>query len=71
MLARIFLLIPALVFTSLPAEASDGAQVPEASSLTLFALGAAGVILGRRIARRGGKPRGGPSGETGDPSDKA
>lgn len=67
MLARLFLLITAIAFTALPAEAADGMQVPEGSSFTIFALGVAGVMLGRRIAMRGGKGDGtGP-----DSSDKS
>lgn len=50
MVARILLAL-ALVLIAFPAEAAaSGVQVPEASSLTLFALGIVGVILGRRMA---------------------
>ncbi len=35
-----------------PAAASGTAQVPEASSLSLFALGVLGVIVGRRLSIR-------------------
>ena len=36
-----------------PASAAgEGAQVPEASAMTLFALGVLGVIVGRRGAMR-------------------
>lgn len=36
-----------------PAAAQEAAQVPEASSLTLFALGVAGVLIGRSLSVRG------------------
>ena len=68
MLARFFLLISAIAFTAIPAEAADGAQVPEGSSLTLFALGLAGVMLGRRIAMRGASESADAADE---PSDKS
>lgn len=43
----------ALVMLTAPANAADGsAQVPEASNLTLFALGLAGLIIGRRAAMK-------------------
>lgn len=35
-----------------PAWAEGAAQVPEGSGLTLFALGAAGVLIGRRLSMR-------------------
>lgn len=41
-----------LLLTSAPAMAADSAQVPEGSQLTLFALGVAGVLLGRRLSAR-------------------
>ena len=46
-----------LVFalTASPALANNGAQVPEASAMTLFALGVLGVIVGRRGAMRSKK----------------
>ena len=42
----------ALVMLAAPAQAADSAQVPEGSSVTLFAIGLAGVMLGRRLSRR-------------------
>ncbi|MGC1269219.1 MAG: hypothetical protein WA842_01340 [Croceibacterium sp.] len=53
MVTRIFLILACLV-TAVPALAQQGAQVPEGSQLTLFALGVLGVIIGRR-ASMGGK----------------
>lgn len=41
-----------LVIFAAPVAAADSAQVPEGSSVTLFALGLAGVMLGRRLSRR-------------------
>ena len=35
------------------AMAGDGAQVPEGSHATLFALGILGVIIGRRLSMKG------------------
>ncbi len=60
MLARILLILSfALVLFAAPASAADGsAQIPEASGLTLFALGLAGVILGRRFSMRKGDDTG-------------
>lgn len=53
MLARILLALSfSLVLLAAPANAASGAQVAEGSSLTLFALGLAGLILGRRFAIR-------------------
>ncbi len=54
MLARILLVLSlALVLYAAPASAADGsAQIPEGSSLTLFALGLAGVMIGRRFSTR-------------------
>jgi hypothetical protein len=48
-----FLVILALglVLLAAPASANTGsAQVPEGSSVTLFALGLAGLLLGRRFS---------------------
>ena len=52
MVARLLLLLAfGLVLLAAPASAASGsAQVPEASSLTLFALGFAGLLLGRRFS---------------------
>jgi PEP-CTERM motif len=47
-----FVFALAFVMLAAPAQAADSAQVPEASSVTLFALGLAGVMLGRRLSRR-------------------
>jgi len=41
-----------LAFAASPAMAASGAQVPEGSAVTLFALGLLGVIIGRRGAMR-------------------
>lgn len=44
----------ALAVAAGPAFANgEGAQVPEASAITLFALGVLGIIIGRRGAMRG------------------
>lgn len=48
MLVRVFLI--SLVTFSAPAAAAGSAQVPEGSSLTLFTLGLAGLIIGRHAA---------------------
>ena len=51
----------ALALLALPSSlsAADGVQIPEAPSSVLFALGVAGVLIGRHISRRrgGSKPR--------------
>ena len=56
MLARILTILAfSLVLIVAPAEAaaqSASTQVPEGSSVTLFALGLAGILLGRRLAAR-------------------
>lgn len=55
MVARILLALSfGLVLLAAPANAAAaaGTQVPEGNSLTLFALGLAGLILGRRFATR-------------------
>lgn len=40
------------LLSAAPAWATGAAQVPEGSGLTLFALGAAGVLIGRRLSMR-------------------
>jgi hypothetical protein len=67
MLARLFLLTSGIALSAIPAMAADGMQVSEASSLTLFLLGLAGVIVGRRMARGSTKRGDGPR----DSSDKS
>lgn len=53
MVARLlFVLTLTFVMVASPAQAADSAQVPEGSSVTLFAIGLAGVMLGRRLSRR-------------------
>lgn len=52
MLSRIVIASFSLLTTA-PALASGAAPVPEASNLTLFALGAAGVLIGRRLSMHG------------------
>ncbi|MEO5706703.1 MAG: hypothetical protein ABIT10_12375 [Alteraurantiacibacter sp.] len=47
----LIVLASALVIFAAPVAAADSAQVPEGSSVTLFALGIAGVMLGRRLSR--------------------
>ena len=56
MAIRILLVLTlSLVILVAPAAASDSmAQVPEGSSVTLFALGLAGLLIGRRFAMRKG-----------------
>lgn len=52
-MARLLIVLAlAMVMFAAPAQAADSAQVPEGSSVTLFAIGLAGVILGRRLSRR-------------------
>jgi hypothetical protein len=43
----------AVLLVSSAALAGDGTQVPEGSQFTLFALGIACVMIGRRLAVRG------------------
>jgi hypothetical protein len=50
----LIVLASAFVIFAAPVAAADSAQVPEGSSVTLFALGLAGVMVGRRLSR--GKP---------------
>jgi len=45
-------IIATTLLTAAPTAASAAAQVPEASSVTLFALGVLGVIVGRSLAMR-------------------
>ena len=53
MIARFLIVLSlSLAIFAAPAQAADSAQVPEASSVTLFALGLAGVMVGRRLSRR-------------------
>lgn len=49
MVAR-FLVALAAVQMASPAMAAGGAALPEGSNLTLFALGIAGVLIGRRAS---------------------
>ena len=44
LIALLLLVVPA------PVMAADASQVPEGSSLTLFALGILGVIVGRKLS---------------------
>ncbi|MFB0614158.1 hypothetical protein [Aurantiacibacter poecillastricola] len=39
-----------LLFVAAPAAANEAAQVPEASGMLLFALGTAGVLIGRSLS---------------------
>ena len=41
-----------LLAAASPAIAQAGTPIPEASHLTLFALGVAGVLLGRKLAQK-------------------
>ncbi|WP_202131759.1 hypothetical protein [Aurantiacibacter rhizosphaerae] len=41
-----------MLFAATPAAARDVAQVSEASSLTLLAMGVAGVLIGRSLSMR-------------------
>ena len=52
-LSLVLLVAPAeAAATAAASLASATAQVPEANSLTLFAIGLAGLMLGRRFATR-------------------
>ena len=49
------LLIAATLLVAAPAQAAEAAvQLPEGSSLTLFALGVLGVLIGRRVSAKKG-----------------
>ena len=52
MVTRIIVVMLIVVIAAQPALANAGVQIPEASSMTLFALGVLGVIVGRRLAER-------------------
>ncbi len=41
-----------ILVAAAPAAAQDVAQVSEASNFTLFVLGVAGVLIGRRLSMR-------------------
>lgn len=45
----------ALILMPSAALAGDGVQIPEPSNLTLFAIGVAGLIIGRQAAKRSRK----------------
>ena len=47
-----FAIASMIFFLSNPAAAAGAAQVPEADSVMLFALGVLGVIVGRRAAMK-------------------
>ena len=47
-----FILLAIALLLPAPALAQAAAQVPEASALTLFGLGIAGIIIGRRLSLR-------------------
>ena len=53
------------VLVAVPAQAAGGIPLPEAPNIMLFALGVAGVIVGRRLAMRGGGKDGGDDGDKG------
>ncbi|WP_374409817.1 PEP-CTERM sorting domain-containing protein [Novosphingobium colocasiae] len=46
--------LPALL-TAVPAHASGGVVLPEPSSMLLFTLGTAGVVIGRKLSAK--RPR--------------
>lgn len=53
MQTRVHFAIASMIFVlSSPAAAAGAAQVPEADSVMLFALGVLGVIVGRRAAMK-------------------
>lgn len=47
-------MLPALLMT-VPAHASGGVALPEPSSMLLFTLGTAGVVIGRKLSAK--RPR--------------
>lgn len=53
-MARLILLalIPFYMLAAMPAAASAGTSIPEPSDLALFALGLAGLIIGRQSVKR-------------------
>lgn len=51
MVARSLIFLVALL-SAVPAWAGNAAQVPEGSNLTLFAIGIAGVLIGRHASAR-------------------
>ena len=52
MLTRLFIPAVLVLLMAAPASASGGTPIPEASSVLLFALGLAGVLIGRSISAR-------------------
>ena len=47
-----FTIAATILVAAAPAAAQDVAQVSEASNFTLFVLGVAGVLIGRRLSMR-------------------
>ena len=45
-----FAIAATIFIAATPAAAQDVAQVPEASNFALFAMGVAGVLIGRRLS---------------------
>lgn len=54
MLRTLSIALAAFVATAGPAlaQAGGGIAIPEPTDITLFAIGLAGLIIGRRVARR-------------------